>query len=219
MIAVYKFMFVKKDKMGTVKKATQYLLKSDPELYELFETIDIDDLSPEKNYFRSICRSIVYQQLSGKSAGKIFFRFKKIYSEKPFPDPIDLLKTKHATLKEVGLSSPKINYIRNVAQSFIKNKNKYLKLNELSDSQIIEELTKIKGVGPWTVQMFLMFTLNRLDVFPTGDLALRKGFQFYFKLDDLPTEKEMAIRAERWKPYRTYMSLYLWKFLEGPFEW
>jgi len=205
--------------MNSVKKAKEYLLKSDPELCNLFETIDIDDLIPEKDYFKSLCRSIVYQQLSGKSASKIFLRFKNIYKYKSFPDPADVLDTNQASLKAVGLSGPKINYIRNVAQDFVENKNKYLKLNKLSDNQIIEELTKIKGVGPWTVQMFLIFTLNRLDVLPTGDLALKKGYQFYFNLDNLPTDEEMILRAEKWKPYRTYMSLYLWKILEGPFEW
>ncbi len=205
--------------MVSSKKATKYLLKSDPELETLFQMIDIENLTPETNYFKSLCRAIVYQQLSGKAAGKIFVRFQNLYKGKSFPNPHDILNTSQAKLKSVGLSQSKINYIKNVSQSFIKNKINYEKLDNLSDNEIMEVLTKIKGVGPWTVQMFLIFTLNRLDVFPTGDLGVRKGYQFYFNLNDLPNHEEMIFRSQKWKPYRTYMSLYFWKILEGPFEW
>ena len=218
-IVAYKFIYVKKDKMVSVKKATNYLVKSDPELEVLFNSIDIEKLTPEVNYFKSLCRSVVYQQLSGKAAGKIFFRFKTLYKEKPFPDPADVLNTNQNKFKSVGLSQSKINYIKNISRDFIKNKSNYAKLDNLSDNEIMEQLTKIKGVGPWTIQMFLIFTLNRLDVFPTGDLGVRKGYQFYFNLNNLPTHEEMNIRSQKWKPYRTYMSLYFWKILEGPFEW
>ena len=83
----------------------------------------------------------------------------------------------------------------------------------------MEQLVAIKGVGPWTAQMFLMFTLNRPDVFPTGDRGVQKGFQQYFKLKELPTVKTMKQRAEKWKPFRTVASLYFWKVVDGPFEW
>tara|TARA_Y100001970_G_C14216233_1_gene849815 strand:- start:151 stop:813 length:663 start_codon:yes stop_codon:yes gene_type:complete len=218
-IVACKFIYVKNDKMVSVGKATNYLVKSDPELEVLFNSIDIAKLTPEVNYFKSLCRSVVYQQLSGKAAGKIFFRFKNLYKEKLFPEPVDILNTDQKKLKSVGLSQSKINYIKNISQDFIKNKSNYAKLDNFSDNEIMEQLTKIKGVGPWTVQMFLIFTLNRLDVFPTGDLGVRKGYQIYFNLNNLPTHEEMNIRSQKWKPYRTYMSLYFWKILEGPFEW
>ena len=83
----------------------------------------------------------------------------------------------------------------------------------------MDQLISIKGVGPWTIQMFLMFTLNRLDVFPTGDLGVQKGFKIYFKLKELPSAKEMLLRSELWRPYRTIMSIYLWKVVDGPFDW
>jgi DNA-3-methyladenine glycosylase II len=92
-------------------------------------------------------------------------------------------------------------------------------LGNLSNDAIMEQLVAIKGVGPWTAQMFLMFTLNRPDIFPSGDLGVQKGFQQYFKLKELPTPKTMKQRAEKWKPFRTVASLYFWKVVDGPFEW
>jgi DNA-3-methyladenine glycosylase II len=92
-------------------------------------------------------------------------------------------------------------------------------IDNLEDEKIIQQLTSIKGVGPWTAEMFLIFTLNRPDVFPLGDLGVQKGFQQFFKLPDLPKPNEMEKRAEKWRPFRTIMSLYFWKVVDGPFEW
>ena len=89
----------------------------------------------------------------------------------------------------------------------------------MNDNDIIDLLTKVKGVGLWTAQMFLMFTLNRPDVFPATDLAMQKGYQSYFRLNDIPKPNEMIKRSEMWIPYRTTVSLYFWAVLEGPFEW
>jgi 3-methyladenine DNA glycosylase/8-oxoguanine DNA glycosylase len=94
-----------------------------------------------------------------------------------------------------------------------------MNFRNLSNDAIMEKLVAIKGVGPWTAQMFLMFTLNRLDVFPSGDLGVQKGFQQYFKLKKLPSPKTMTQRAEKWIPFRTIASLYFWKVVDGPFEW
>ena len=88
-------------------------------------------------------------------------------------------------------------------------------INKYNDREVIEQLTKIKGVGNWTAQMFLIFTLNRLDVFPTGDFGVRKGFQKYFELKNIPSSKELLSRSEIWKPYRTIMTLYFWKFADN----
>ena len=92
-------------------------------------------------------------------------------------------------------------------------------IDTLSDNDVIECLTTIKGVGPWTAEMFLMFTLNRRDVFPVTDLGIQKGFQLFFQLDELPKPDQMIEKAEHWSPYRTLASWYLWRLVEGPFEW
>tara|TARA_Y100001968_G_C19285820_1_gene681606 strand:+ start:352 stop:969 length:618 start_codon:yes stop_codon:yes gene_type:complete len=205
--------------MSSIKMAIRHLKRADPELIDLFQNTQIDELTRGKNYFNSLCRSIVFQQLSGKAAKTIFDRFKNLYLPSPFPEPEDILNSDKKRLRSVGLSMSKIGYLKNLSQSFIQNKKLYKNFGKQSNNQIIDLLTEIKGIGPWSVQMFLIFTLNRLDVFPSGDLGVRKGYQFYFNLDRMPTNKEMITRAQKWKPFRTYVSLHFWKILEGPFDW
>ena len=179
----------------------------------------IDDLKLEKNYFKSLTRSILYQQLSGKAAKTISNRFISLYPNKSYPLPQDVLNTKHKILRSVGISNAKAHYIKNIAEAFTNDTINHKNFHALSDTEIMDQLISIKGVGPWTIQMFLMFTLNRLDVFPTGDLGVQKGFKIYFKLKELPSAKEMLLRSELWRPYRTIMSIYFWKVVDGPFDW
>ena len=208
-----------KPKKFSIKKAVLSLKKSDPDLKPLFNAFQIEDLTPETNYFQSLTRSIIYQQLSGKAASTISNRFISLYHGKNYPTPADILNTDHEILRSVGLSNAKAKYIKNIAQAFLDGTVDHQNLGKLSDEAIMEKLIAIKGVGPWTAQMFLMFTLNRPDVFPAGDLGVQKGFQQYFKLKKLPSPKIMEKRAKKWKPYRTVASLYFWKVVDGPFEW
>ena len=107
-----------------------------------------------------------------------------------------------------------------VAETFIKEKNYLKNLDNLSDNAIIESLIKIKGIGPWTAEMFLMFTLNRLDIFPLKDLGIKKGMQQLYKLDKIPSDEYMIKKSNNWSPYRTIASLYLWKLIDGNnFDW
>jgi DNA-3-methyladenine glycosylase II len=214
-----KFMSVKKPKKLSIQKAVSALKILDPELVTLLDAFKIDDLYPETDYFKSLTRAIIYQQLSGKAAKTISDRFVALYSGKDYPSPNDVLNTEHKILRSVGLSNAKANYIKNISQAFLDGTVDYKNLDNLSDEEIMEQLLTIKGVGPWTAQMFLMFTLNRPDVFPIGDLGVQKGFQQYFKLNKLPTPKEMNQRAKQWKPFRTVVSFYFWKVVDGPFEW
>ena len=203
----------------SIKKAVLSLKKSDPDLKPLFNAFQIEDLTPETNYFQSLTRSIIYQQLSGKAAKTISDRFIALYEEKDYPSPNDILNTNHKILRSVGLSNAKANYIKNISQAFLDGTVDYKNLNNFSDDEIMNQLITIKGVGPWTAQMFLIFTLNRPDIFPLGDLGVQKGFQKYFKLEKIPTLDIMEKRAEQWKPFRTVVSLYLWRVIDGPFEW
>ena len=203
----------------SIKKAVLSLKKSDPDLKPLFNAFQIEDLTPETNYFQSLTRSIIYQQLSGKAAKTISDRFIALYEEKDYPSPNDILNTNHKTLRSVGLSNAKANYIKNISQAFLDGTVDYKNLNNFSDDEIMNQLITIKGVGPWTAQMFLIFTLNRPDIFPLGDLGVQKGFQKYFKLEKIPTLDIMEKRAEQWKPFRTVVSLYIWRVIDGPFEW
>tara|TARA_B100000408_G_scaffold80069_1_gene61054 strand:- start:1503 stop:2141 length:639 start_codon:yes stop_codon:yes gene_type:complete len=212
-------MSARKTKPLSIKKAVKYLMKSDPELIPLLDAFNIQDLQPETDYFKSLTRSIVYQQLSGKAAKTILDRFILLYKDKSYPTPVDVINIDHEKLRSVGLSNSKAQYIKNIAHAFLDNPDTYDSLEKMDDQDIIDTLITIKGVGPWTAQMFLMFTLNRPDVFPVTDLGVQKGFQHYYKLSEMPTPGQMLKKSEQWAPYRTVVSLYFWRLLEGPFEW
>ena len=214
-----KSMFARKTKLLSIKKAVKYLMKSDPELIPLLDAFKIQDLQPETDYFKSLTRSIVYQQLSGKVAKTISDRFILLYKDKSYPTPVDVINIDHEKLRSVGLSNSKAQYIKNIAHAFLDNPDTYDSLEKMDDQDIIDTLITIKGVGPWTAQMFLMFTLNRPDVFPVTDLGVQKGFKHYYKLSEMPTPGQMLKKSEQWAPYRTVVSLYFWRLLEGPFEW
>ncbi|MCS5646522.1 MAG: DNA-3-methyladenine glycosylase [Candidatus Marinimicrobia bacterium] len=212
-------MSARKTKPLSIKKAVKYLMKSDPELIPLLDAFKIQDLQPETDYFKSLTRSIVYQQLSGKAAKTILDRFILLYKDKSYPTPVDVINIDHEKLRSVGLSNSKAQYIKNIAHAFLDNPDTYDSLEKMDDQDIIDTLITIKGVGPWTAQMFLMFTLNRPDVFPVTDLGVQKGFKHYYKLSEMPTPGQMLKKSEQWAPYRTVVSLYFWRLLEGPFEW
>ena len=204
--------------MLDVALSVKYLLKRDPSLKELFYNPPIENLYPESNFFQSIIRSIVYQQLSGKAARKIHQRFINIFKLDKYPDPKDVLNISNEKLKSVGLSYMKVDYIKNVATYFIENPKIITSLDYKSDQEIIDLVSSIRGVGVWTVQMFLIFTLNRPDVFPVTDLALQKGYSAYYKKKIIRSKNNVR-SFKKWIPHRTTMSLYFWRYLEGPFEW
>ena len=214
-----KFMSARKTNPLSIKKAVRYLRQSDPELIPLLDAFKIQDLQPETDYFKSLTRSIVYQQLSGKAAKTILDRFILLYKDKSYPTPVDVINIDHEKLRSVGLSNSKAQYIKNIAHAFLEIPDTYESLEKMDDQDIIDTLITITGVGPWTAQMFLMFTLNRPDVFPVTDLGIQKGFQYYYKLSDVPAPVQMLKKSEQWTPYRTVVSLYFWRLLEGPFEW
>ncbi|MGY8781567.1 MAG: DNA-3-methyladenine glycosylase family protein [Fidelibacterota bacterium] len=212
-------MSVAKPKPLSIQKAVTALRKLDPEMTPLLDAFQMEDLQLETDYYRSLTRAIIYQQLSGKAAKTISDRFVALYKEKKYPSPKDVLKTDHEILRSVGLSNAKAKYIKNISEAFLDGSVDHQNLGNLSDDDIMNQLVSIKGVGPWTAQMFLMFTLNRPDIFPTGDLGVQKGFQQYFKLKELPSPKIMEKRSQKWKPHRTVASLFFWKVVDGPIEW
>ena len=205
--------------MLDISISVKSLLKKDPKLQDLFYDPLIENLYPESNYFQSIVRSIVYQQLSGKAAKKIHQRFTNIFKLSKYPDPKDVINTPREKLKSVGLSYMKADYIKNVAIYFMNNPKVIATLDQKPDSEIINLISSIKGVGVWTAQMFLIFSLNRPDVFPVTDLAIQKGYSAFYKKKKLVDFKKMVNHSREWIPHRTTMSLYFWRYLEGPFEW
>ncbi len=202
-----------------INKALKSLRKSDPRMGKLIDQFGLPDLNPISNYYESLVRSIVYQQLSGKAATTIYDRFKDLFNFKTYPKPMDVLQIPYETLRSVGLSNQKANYIRDLSEKWHRGEVDLSKVNLMSDEEISTELIKVKGIGQWTADMFLMFTLVRPDVFPFGDLGIQKGFMGLNKMDHLPTPKEMEMEADMWRPYRTVAAWYLWKLVDDPFKW
>lgn len=164
--------------------------------------------------FESLAESIIYQQLSGKAAKTICDRFIALWPKKKFPTPDDVFKIKTEKLRAVGLSMQKATYIKDLAAKFKDGTINPKLLSKMTDQEIIEHVVAVKGIGEWTAQMFLMFTLGRPDVLPTGDLGIQKGFQKVFKLRNKPSPKHMEKLAACWAGHRTVACMYLWRMLD-----
>ena len=201
-----------------IDKGLKHLKKEDEKMGRLIAEFEKPEFKKDSNYFEALVRAIVYQQLSGKAAATIYKRFKDLFPNNKYPSPSMVMKISHEELRSVGLSNQKASYIHNIANAFYAGKIPK-DIESLVDTEVIECVTTIKGVGPWTAEMLLMFTLNRRDVFPVTDLGIQKGFQLFFQLDELPSSDKMIEKAEHWSPYRTLASWYLWRLVEGPFEW
>jgi len=201
-----------------IDKGLKHLKQADKKMGRLIAEFEKPEFKKDLNYFEALVRAIVYQQLSGKAAATIYKRFKNLFIKNKYPSPIMVMERSHEELRSVGLSNQKASYIHNIATAFHTGAIPK-DINTIGDKEVIECLTTIKGVGPWTAEMFLMFTLNRPDVFPVTDLGIQKGFQLFFQLDKLPRPDQMIKNAEPWRPYRTLASWYLWRLVEGPFEW
>ncbi len=189
------------------------LLKKDPKFAKIIERVGNYNVKITKNRYQSLVEAIIAQQLSGSAAESILKKFKKLYKSR-FPKPIEVMKTSDSKLRSVGLSKMKISYIKDLSKKIEKNELNMRKIATESDEYIIEQLTSVKGIGRWTAEMFLIFSLGRLDVLPVGDLGLKKGIQLMYSYTELPTEKEIEQFAESWKPYRTVATWYLWKSLQ-----
>jgi DNA-3-methyladenine glycosylase II len=187
-------------------------LKQDPNLVKIIDRIGDYQIKKRNNHFAVLVESIISQQLASAAAEAIFGRFKKLYPK--FPVASQILNTKDAKLRSAGLSSMKVEYLKDLARKIEDGKLKMRNLSKMNDDDVIEHLTQVKGIGRWTAEMFLIFSLGRLDVLPTGDLGLRKGVQVAFSLSELPKPKEVEEIGVRWKPYRSVATWYLWKSLQ-----
>ncbi len=166
--------------------------------------------------FQSLAEAIIYQQLSGKAADTILKRFIALFPKKKFPTPEDVLKIKVEKLRAAGLSGQKASYLKDLAQKFKDGTINPKLFKKMSDQEITEHVVAVKGIGAWTAQMFLMFTLHRPDVLPTGDLAIQKSFQRLFKLRALPSPAQMERLARPWAGHRTLACMYLWRLMDDP---
>jgi DNA-3-methyladenine glycosylase II len=187
-------------------------LSKDRKLASILRTQDPIELKPRKNICLRLCASIMSQQLSTKVAKVLFTRFLELYEGKE-PTPQQIAATPFEKLRSIGLSNAKAQYVLNVAEFFIVQKIDEKKLRKMNDEDIIDLLTQIKGVGRWTVEMLLMFTLGREDVFAVDDYGIQVAMKKLYKLDDNDKKalrQEMQRIASKWSPYRTYACRHLW---------
>lgn len=220
-----------------MRKAVLHLKKSDPLMRAIIERVGPCRMEFDDPTFHNLAEAIVYQQLNGKAASTIFKRFTALAG-----DPVTqegILKLSNEQLRSVGLSKQKSSYLFDMAERAQRGELDFSKLNEMTDDEVIEHLTQVKGVGVWTAHMFLMFTLQRANVLPTGDFGIRMAMHKHY-LDrpakkrngvgktkarktiakapkvkiTLPTPEQMEKIARRWEPYRSIACWYLWRSLD-----
>jgi DNA-3-methyladenine glycosylase II len=196
-----------------MKRAIQHLRTSDPVMASIIERVGAYQIQYRPAEFESLVRSIVYQQLSGRVASVIFARLTAAAGTPLTPESI--LKLRPARMRTLGLSKAKTEYIRDLARHTRDGKVVFEHLDGLSDTEVIEQLTQVKGIGTWTAHMFLMFALRRPDVLPVGDLGVRSAIRKAYGLVALPAPAEMEELAGRWRPWCSVASWYLWRSLDG----
>ena len=185
------------------------ILELDKKLGPIIREIGPCTMKVIKNPYQMLVKAIIEQQLSGAVAHIILGRFVQIYGK--FPTPKQVSDTPNAKLRRVGISFTKIGYIKELSKKIIQNEINLKKMTNLSDQEIIDELIKLNGIGKWTAQMYLMFSLQRLDVLPVDDLGIKKGIMKLFSLSELPDAKTIERFAAKWKPYRSIASWYIWQ--------
>ncbi|MGA2855498.1 MAG: DNA-3-methyladenine glycosylase [Candidatus Sulfotelmatobacter sp.] len=195
-----------------MRKALNHLKKSDPILRGIIERVGPCRMEYGPPEFSSLAESIVYQQLNGNAAATIFKRFAALAGEPLTPEGI--LQLSDEQLRSVGLSKQKSAYLKDLAEKTAAGLLDFARLPELPDREVIEHLTQVKGIGVWTAHMFLMFTLRRPDVLPTGDYGVQAAIKKHYRKRKLPKPKEMEKIARPWAPYRSIACWYLWRSLD-----
>ena len=199
------------------EEAVRHLSRRDKKLAKVIARAGPYTVRPEKaqSTFEGLLRSIVYQQLNGKAAATILGRVVALTSKGRTPRPEDLASVSDAELRAAGLSGSKTAAVRDLAAKTLDGTvPPFAKLKGMTDDEIVERLTAVRGIGPWTVQMLLMFRLGRPDVLPVADYGVRKGFSVLQGMDDLPTPAQLTEAGEQWRPYRSVASWYLWRILD-----
>jgi DNA-3-methyladenine glycosylase II len=195
-----------------MRKAVNHLKKSDPVLRAIIEQVGPCRMEFSVPEFSSLAEAIVYQQLNGKAAVTIFKRFIELAGSPLIPEGI--LKLSDEQLRSVGLSRQKSSYLKDLAAKTASGELNFAQLAELPDEEVIKHLTQVKGIGVWTAHMFLMFSLRRPDVFPTGDYGVQMAIKKHYKKRKLPKPKDMEKIARVWAPYRSVACWYMWRSLD-----
>jgi 3-methyladenine DNA glycosylase/8-oxoguanine DNA glycosylase len=202
-----------------IEEAVRLLSACDPKLAQVIRRVGPCSLKPPRTFsiFSALLQSIVYQQLAGKAAAAILGRVHAALGPGGIPTPEGVIGLPDSVLRQAGLSRSKLAAIRDLAEKTLAGQVPTLpQLRRMSDEEIIEKLIPIRGVGRWTVEMLLIFRLGRPDVLPIMDYGVRKGFGRVFQRGKLPTSAQLVRRGERWRPYRSVASWYLWRALDLP---
>jgi len=195
-----------------MRKAILHLKKSDPTLRAIIDRVGPCRIEYGDPTFHSLAEAIVYQQLNGRAAVTIFKRFTDLAGLPLSPEGI--LKLTEVQMRSAGLSKQKLSYIRDLAARTKAGELNFERLGEMSDAEVIEHLTQVKGIGVWTAHMFLIFTLRRPDVLPTGDYGVRAAIMKAYRKRKLPKPDQMEKIAKEWAPYRSIACWYLWRSLD-----
>jgi DNA-3-methyladenine glycosylase II len=195
-----------------MRKAVNHLKKCDPVLCAIIERVGTCRMEFSPAEFSSLAEAIVYQQLNGKAAVTIFRRFAALAGQPLTPSGI--LKLSDEQLRSVGLSKQKSAYLKDLSAKTAAGALDFSRLAELPDEEVIKHLTQVKGIGVWTAHMFLMFSLRRPDVLPTGDYGVQMAIRKHYKKRKLPKPQDMEKIAKAWAPYRSVACWYLWRSLD-----
>ena len=201
----------------SLAKAAAHLVNHDARLAPIIATAGLPNIQPNKNYYEALVGSIISQQLSVKAAATILKRFVDLFPGDTFPTPSMILEVDIETLRSVGLSRQKASYIQDLAVKVTEHSVQFDHLDGLMNEAVIAELTAIKGVGVWTVHMFLIFCMGRLDVLPVGDLGIKNGMFALYELPEKPTPEqiEQVALQHNWHPYESVASWYVWHSLDN----
>ena len=204
---------MKNNHTKNIGKAIKLLLKNDPVMIRIIKNNSICNLQPHRNFFNALTQTIIGQQLSIKSAEAIKKRFFSFFNNHPLPE--NILDIPDQKLRTLGLSIAKVRYIKDLSRKVIDKKIILQGLSKKSNDEIINELTRVTGIGIWTTHMFLIFTLGRLDVLPYSDLGIRKAIMLNYGFKILPTNEEVIKLAKKngWHPYYSVAAWYLWRTL------
>jgi len=202
-----------------MKRAIRHLQQADPVMAAIIERIGPFKMRYREPSFDAMARSIVFQQLHGKAAATIFERVRCacLNGQVQISDgltPASILALSEAQLRACGLSRQKLSYLRDLAQRTASGEIDFVRLPEMSDEEVIEHLTRVKGIGVWSAQMFLMFALRRPDVMPTADFGINNAIRLAYRKRKIPKPKQVLKIAEPWRPYRTAACWYLWRSLD-----
>jgi DNA-3-methyladenine glycosylase II len=199
-----------------LRQAEEHLIKNDKQLAPVIRSSGPCRIKPHTDHYGELVGSIVGQQLSSIAAGAIWRRLLELFDGK-MPAPEQLIKVDDEKLRAVGLSRPKIRYVKDLATHVLDGRLDLDHISTMPNEQLIEQLTAVKGLGEWSAHMFMMFGLGRLDILPTGDLGIRKAMMKLYGLKELPDPPTMITIASRnnWHPYESVASWYLWQLLDN----